>query len=110
MAKRAKRESAGRNAAYERIYAMVDSIPRGSVATYGRVAREAGLPGRARQAGYALRNLPAGSALPWHRVIDARGEIRTPGRRQRKLLAQEGVRLQANGRVDLAKYGWRPEW
>ncbi|TDJ66263.1 MAG: cysteine methyltransferase [Planctomycetota bacterium] len=110
MAKRAKQESPGRNAAFDRIYAMVDSIPRGSVATYGQVAREAGLPGRARQAGSALRNLPVGSALPWHRVIDARGAIRTPGGRQRKLLEREGVRLQANGRVDLAQYGWRPEW
>lgn len=105
-----KPQSASRNAAYERIYAMVDSIPRGRVATYGQVAREAGLPGRARQAGYALRNLPRGSALPWHRVVSASGEIRTSGRRQRDLLEREGVRLTAGGRVDLATYGWRPEW
>ena len=49
--------------AHQRIYAMVDSIPKGSVATYGQIASEAGLPGRARQVGRALRELPGGSLL-----------------------------------------------
>jgi methylated-DNA-protein-cysteine methyltransferase-like protein len=100
---------------YQRIYAMVDSIPRGRVATYGQIAREAGLPRNARQVGYALRNLPKGSELPWHRVVNARGEIsrrsdgRVPREQVRRLRA-EGVEVDAQDRVDLRRFGWKPRW
>ncbi|MEW6071429.1 MAG: MGMT family protein [Planctomycetota bacterium] len=103
------------NPTYQRIWATVDCVPRGRVATYGQIAREAGLAGRARQVGYALRNLPAGSALPWHRVLNAQGRIsvRTasgrPSPEQRRRLRAEGVALDARGRVDLGRFGWRPE-
>src|SRR5213594_2204157 len=63
------------NKTYQRIYAVVRRIPRGRVATYGQIAELAGLEGRARQVGYALHALPSRTALPWHRVINARGEI-----------------------------------
>ena len=99
---------------YERIYAMVDSIPRGSVATYGQIAREAGMPRNARQVGFALRNLPEGSELPWHRVVNATGQISPrPGRgypSQRKLLRAEGVRFDRRGRIDMSRFGWDPNW
>src|SRR5688572_505500 len=62
----------GRNA---RVYAVVRRIPRGRVATYGQVARLAGLGAGARQVGYALSDLPTGSTVPWHRVINARGAV-----------------------------------
>src|SRR5436853_7228935 len=58
---------------HDRIYAVVRRIPRGRVATYGGVARLAGLPGQARLVGYALHALRTGSVLPWHRVTNARG-------------------------------------
>lgn len=96
---------------YARIYATVQRIPRGRVATYGQIAELAGLPGRARQVGYALHALPDGSPVPWQRVLNARGEISLPGlsgARQRALLAEEGVRPGDNGRIDLATYQWRP--
>lgn len=87
-------------------------IPRGRVATYGQVATLAGLPGRARQVGYALHALPGSSALPWQRVINARGAISlhpmNGGISQRILLEKEGVRFDARGRVALTKFGWRP--
>lgn len=95
---------------YARIYAVIAKIPRGRVATYGQVAALAGLPGRARQVGYALHALPPGSPIPWQRVINARGEISLSGEsaaRQRALLAAEGVELDG-GRVSLARYTWRP--
>ncbi len=99
---------------YQRIYAMVDSIPRGCVATYGQIAEEAGLPGHARQVGYAMRHLPEGTALPWHRVINAKGEISPrPGSgypSQRRLLRAEGVRFDRRGRVDLKRFGWKPDF
>lgn len=97
---------------YQRIYATVDSIPRGSVATYGQIAREAHLPGRARLVGKALRELPGGSKLAWHRVINASGKISLTGtsaREQRRRLLREGVHVDARGRVSLAQYGWRPD-
>ncbi len=96
-----------------RIYQVVRRIPRGRVATYGQIAELAGLPGHARQVGYALNALPAGTAVPWHRVINARGEVsrrRVPGAElsQRLLLQREGVRFDARGRVALERVRWRP--
>jgi len=102
----------GRDELRQRILATVDSIPRGCVASYGQVAREAGLPGRARLVGRVLGELPAGSRLPWHRVVNAAGRIslRADGRpsvEQRRRLTREGVELDARGRLDLARCGWR---
>src|SRR5262245_56163653 len=64
-----------RSASYRRIYAVVERIPRGRVATYGHVARLAGMAGHARQVGYALHALRPDEPVPWHRVINARGEV-----------------------------------
>ncbi len=46
-------------------------IPPGKVATYGQVATLAGMPGHARYVGRTLGDLPAGTRLPWHRVVNA---------------------------------------
>ncbi|HEY7481196.1 MAG TPA: MGMT family protein [Gemmatimonadales bacterium] len=98
---------------YARIYAVVRRIPRGRVATYGQIAELAGLPGHARQVGYALHALPERSAVPWHRVLNARGTLSL--RRdsageidQRLRLEREGVRFDASGRVALERLLWRP--
>lgn len=98
---------------YRKIYRVVQRVPTGRVATYGQVAALAGLPGHARQVGYALHATPDDLELPWHRVINARGEI---SRRQdaqfeniqTQLLAAEGVRPGTNGRIDLKRFQWRP--
>ncbi len=94
-----------------RIYAAVKRIPHGRVATYGQIATIAGLDGHARQVGYALHDLPGGSDIPWHRVINARGEIspRSAGdshELQRMLLEAEGVEFDLAGRVTLNRYQW----
>jgi methylated-DNA-protein-cysteine methyltransferase related protein len=96
---------------YDRIYAVVKKIPRGRVATYGQVATVAGIPGHARQVGYALNALSQRS-IPWHRVINAKGEISArsrPGAEkiQRALLEREGVEFDGAGRVSLLRYHWR---
>ena len=97
---------------YDRIYAIVRRIPKGRVATYGQVASLAGLGGHARQVGYALSALPDRTAVPWHRVINARGEVspRSEGcdDRQRDLLDAEGVHSDPGGRVALSRYRWKP--
>jgi methylated-DNA-protein-cysteine methyltransferase-like protein len=95
-----------------RIYALVAVIPHGRVATYGQIAALAGAARHARQVGYALHDLPSGSPLPWHRVINARGEVSRraePGWEglQRRLLEAEGVVFR-RGRVDLERYRWEP--
>ncbi len=100
---------------YARICEVVRRIPRGRVATYGQVARLAGLAGHARQVGYAMSALEDGTRVPWHRVINARGEISPRSDpagdgdvRQRELLRQEGVMFDERGRVPLMKFRWRP--
>ena len=98
---------------YARIYAVVRRIPRGRVATYGQIAELAGLPGHARQVGYALHALPEGSPVPWHRVLNARGTLslrRQSGGEitQRIRLEREGVRFGPGGRIPLERLRWRP--
>jgi methylated-DNA-protein-cysteine methyltransferase-like protein len=95
---------------YDLIYKTVKKIPRGRVATYGQIAELAGLEGHARQVGYALHNLPGASDVPWHRVINAKGEIspRSGGdshELQRMLLEAEGVGFVGD-RVDLKRFRW----
>ena len=108
-----RRGRAAGDGAYARIYAVVRRIPLGRVATYGQVAELAGLAGHARQVGYALHALPSGSAVPWHRVLNAAGAVSlraAPGDEltQRQLLEREGVRFNVRGRVRLTAVRWRP--
>ena len=98
---------------WQSFYDVVVQIPAGCVATYGQVAALAGLPGNARQVGYALAALPEESAVPWQRVINSRGEVSLrlePGRdrHQRHLLEEEGVHFGPLGRIDLGRFGWEP--
>ena len=97
----------------ERIWKAVAKIPRGQVASYGEVARRAGLPRRARLVGHALKVAPAALKLPWHRVLNSKGMISLPAgsrgyRRQRALLEDEGHRFR-RGRIDLEGAGGAPD-
>jgi methylated-DNA-protein-cysteine methyltransferase-like protein len=99
---------------YEKIYATVTRIPRGRIATYGQVAQLAGMPGQARQVGYALGALPDESRVPWHRVINARGEVSSRSDPtfeaiQRQLLEREGVVFDEDSRVSFSRFRWRPK-
>src|SRR3954454_18312430 len=96
---------------WEMFYEQVRNVPRGRVASYGRIAELAGLEGHARQVGYALNTLPADSGVPWHRIVNAKGEIspRSGGdshELQKMLLEAEGVSFSVDGRVDLKRYRW----
>ncbi len=96
---------------YEQIWEAVELIPTGQVATYGQVAAYCGIPGQARLVGYALHNLPRGSGVTWHRVINARGMISLSDidgmyEEQKRLLRREGVRFVRDV-IDLGRYRWK---
>ena len=96
------------------IYAVVRAIPRGKVATYGQIGELIGIPAGHRVVARAMRTCP--DRLPWYRVVgkkDARrARIAIQDAEhvalQRKLLAREGVKLDQNGFIVLATYGWLP--
>jgi len=98
---------------YQAIYSVVQRIPEGRVATYGQVARLAGLPGLARLVGYALSALQGQIPVPWHRVVNAQGRIScrsdgsSAGLEQRLRLESEGVCFDGQGRIPLDRFLWR---
>ncbi len=93
------------------IYQVVCAIPHGKVCSYGEVAKRAGLIGYARYVGHTMKNLPSGSRIPWHRVVNSQGKISFPFGtdgfiRQQEALRNEGIEVN-NGKVSMAKYLWR---
>lgn len=98
---------------YESIYALVQQIPAGRVATYGQIAALLGLYRHARVVGYALFRVGPESDIPWQRVVNAQGKISQSPLRygsddlQRVLLEQEGVVFQGD-QIDLNQYRWQP--
>ena len=96
---------------FERIYAVVQTIPSGKVATYGPVAALAGNPRWARVVGYALHVNPKPGVIPCHRVVMRDGATSAAfafggAEMQRALLEGEGVTFLADGRVDMEKHRW----
>lgn len=93
----------------ERAMAIIQSIPAGKVMTYGQIAALAGSPRGARQVVRILHAMSDKYGLPWHRVVNAKGEIalgHEGGELQRALLEGEGVEAGAGGRIDLQQYQW----
>lgn len=97
-----------------RIYAVVQQIPTGCVATYGDIAKLAGLPRHARLVGYALHALPANTELPWYRVVNSQGQLSlgklslVGAAEQHARLLSEGIEFTPQGRVPLKHYRWQP--
>src|SRR6185503_19694536 len=95
---------------FARVWAIVARVPRGRVVTSGEIARLIDNRLSPVGVGWAIR-AAADGAIPWHRVVNARGGISTDGEHpglQRALLEAEGIRFDAEGCVDLARVGWRP--
>jgi methylated-DNA-protein-cysteine methyltransferase related protein len=91
------------------IYKFVRQIPRGSIITYGGVAKKIRLRGGARVVGYAMAATPNGSGIPWHRVVGAGGHLRLNEplvSLQKKLLESEGVTFVGR-RADIDRHLWR---
>ena len=92
---------------FERVYQVIRMIPRGQVATYGQIAAIVSHRGAARTVGWALHSLTEGNDVPWHRVINARGQISLdPGTRQISLLKKEGIAVSTEGNVDMKRFQW----
>ncbi len=96
---------------FERIYAVVQTIPKGKVATYGQVALLAGNPRWARVVGYALHVNPKPGVIPCHRVVTKDGRTSPAfafggSDMQRTLLEEEGVTFLPDGRVDMNRHRW----
>ena len=97
----------------EQVWQVIALIPRGKVATYGQIAELAGFPGSARRVGRILSQLPPGSRIPWHRVVNASGGLSLPEDsggydRQHARLVREGIVFNRSGRISLREFRWKP--
>lgn len=91
----------------EKVIDVILQIPSGRVASYGQIATIAGNHRGARQVGRLLHSMSAKYKLPWHRIVNAKGEIVVfKADRQRQLLELEGVEVDGRGRVDMNKFRW----
>lgn len=94
-------------------YEIIQLVPSGKVATYGQIAKLAGLPKHARHVGFALKNMDHDSTVPWHRVINSQGKISLTkeddfGQNvQVQKLQAEGV-VVINNKVSLKQFQWAP--
>ena len=95
----------------ERVVEIIKNIPEGKFMTYGQIAREAGSPRAARQVVRALHSMSRKHRLPWHRVVNAKGQIALKDdesyTEQLFSLESEGIEM-GNGIIDLEKYQYHP--
>jgi methylated-DNA-protein-cysteine methyltransferase related protein len=100
------------NSFTERAIEIIKNIPEGKVMTYGQIASLAGSPRAARQIVRILHSMSKKHQLPWHRVINSKGEIRIKDEESLQVqlfsLESEGVKIQQNRLVDLEKYQYLP--
>ncbi|ASI35011.1 MULTISPECIES: MGMT family protein [unclassified Exiguobacterium] len=85
------------------VVTIIRAIPAGRVATYGQIARLAGNPRAARQVVRILHSMSQAERLPWHRVVNAKGEI-SQGIEQQLALEAEGIVFQSDGKLVLPDY------
>lgn len=93
------------------VIAIIKNIPAGFVMTYGQVAAMAGSPRGARQVVRILHSMSESYDLPWHRVVNIKGEIAIADEESRFMqkyyLEQEGVKVDDNYRIDLDKFRYK---
>ncbi|WP_152657016.1 MGMT family protein [Oceanobacillus sp. CFH 90083] len=94
----------------QEVIKIIKQIPSGKVMTYGQIAREAGNPRAARQVVRVLHSMSSKHSLPWHRVINAKGQLAIPNEEanweQRHRLEAEGIQVSSSGYIDLKKFQW----
>lgn len=94
----------------ESVIEIIKSIPKGKVQTYGGISKLAGHPNGARQVVRILSSMSDKHNLPWHRVINSKGELPQLNEEmfieQIELLRNEKIKVSDEGRLDLKKYLW----
>jgi methylated-DNA-protein-cysteine methyltransferase related protein len=97
----------------ERVITIIKEIPEGRVMTYGQIASVAGSPRAARQVVRILHSMSKKHRLPWHRVVNAKGQIALQDdesyQEQLFSLESEGIAVGLKGIIDLSKYQYHPE-
>lgn len=92
---------------------IIKQIPSGKVMTYGQIAKLAGSPRGARQVVRILHSMSKKYQLPWHRVVNAKGQIAIKDeatyQEQMLNLEAEGIEIGINDTIDLKEYKWTPE-
>lgn len=95
----------------EAVIEIIKDIPEGKVQTYGGISKLAGHPNGARQVVRILSTLSVKENLPWHRVINSKGELPRMNTEmfteQKTLLEGEDVKVSVGGKIDLEKYLWK---
>ncbi|MBU8878391.1 MGMT family protein [Bacillus sp. FJAT-29790] len=98
----------------EKVIAIIKQIPSGRVMTYGQIAKLAGSPRGARQVVRILHSMSKKHQLPWHRVINSKGEIGLKAEEhfniQKLSLESEGVTFLPDGSIDLKLFLFTPEF
>lgn len=98
----------------QRIKDILKKIPRGNVATYGQIAALAGNPRATRLVVWILNSSSQKDRLPWHRVINSKGQISLKPNYgyeiQKELLQKEGVNFDKNDTIDFDRYLWSPSY
>ncbi len=90
----------------EEVIKIIQNIPKGNVMTYGQIASYAGNPWGARQVSRILHTMSQKYDLPWHRVLNSKGEISLLGHGalvQAEKLTDEGINV-CNNKIDLHLY------
>lgn len=94
----------------EVVYAIVASIPKGRLMTYGDIAGLAGHPYAARQVGGIAHFGPR--ELPWHRVVNRLGDCASgyEGGKEghKQVLEAEGFTVVDYRVVGFSELRWRP--
>lgn len=97
---------------HEMAIKVLKRLPKGRVATYGQIAALCGSPRAARQIVRILHSSSSKEKLPWHRVINRKGNISLkPGEgyeEQKAILISEGIIFDKNDSIDLNIYLWKP--
>jgi methylated-DNA-protein-cysteine methyltransferase related protein len=95
----------------EKVVRIIQSIPPGKVMTYGQVASTAGSPRAARQVVRILHSMSDKYNLPWHRVINTKGEIGFQDEEmfftQKMLLQSEGIEFEDERKISLIRFLWQ---
>jgi len=96
----------------QRVKDIMKTIPRGKVVTYGEIAAFAGNPQAARQVAWILSSSSRKHKLPWHRVVNRKGQISLKPKYgyeiQKGMLLKEGVKFDKNDTIDFDRYLWSP--